>query len=113
MAVWTFIPQGVLEETFTAAAHVSKVSPRTDHAGRVTEELVRAFRCTYSVVESAAAMAMGQFFDARRGGFEAFSFIHPMDSRAYQVRFDSGLTRAQFLAGLFQTGEVRFTVVQS
>lgn len=112
MAVWPYPPQAVLSETLEAPMRRNSSAPRTIQANGIAADMQRAFRLRYTVVDSAEASGMAQFFEDRRGGFEAFTFINPNDQFPYAVRFASDLTLDFFAPAMLRTGtELTFVVV--
>jgi hypothetical protein len=112
MATWPYPPQLVLTETLVAPTRRSSSAPRTINVGGIAADLQRSFRLRYTAIDSAECSGMADFFLARRGGFEAFTFVNPNDQFPYAVRFATDLTLDFFTPALFRAGgELVFMVV--
>ncbi len=105
MATWTYVPEQVFVETVAVDVRRASVTPRTQVTGVTVPTAVRAFRLQYGTVTSADLSGMAAFYTARRGSWEAFSWVHPSDDRAYRVRFDGALSVSLFLPHLWRTGQ--------
>ncbi len=65
----------------------------------------RSFTLTYDVLTAAETNTLYNFYVARKGPFEAFSFVNPMDSQTYTVRFvDDEMSYDEFDIQLRRTG---------
>lgn len=104
MAVWTYVPENVFAETQAFDVRAAQVTPSTRIVGRETDTGVRAFRLQYGIVSSSDLAGMAAFYTARRGPWAAFSWVHPSDSRAYTVRFDSNMRLELFQPTFWRTG---------
>jgi hypothetical protein len=95
-AVWSFRPQEVVLDTLDAGTNtwLSTPGPRASYAGRPTtnEAFVRLMRLKYSAVTSTNLDSMINFYNARRGQFEAFFWYNVVDQTSYVVRFGEAIS---------------------
>lgn len=113
MAVWTFVPQDVYEEGFTAPVVVNDVGPRADVAGVAALGLTRTFLLNYTIVTSEDCQGMAAFYRGQRGSFIPFAWINPNDQRAYFVRFEESMRLELFTPVYFRSNGLRFVSVDS
>lgn len=93
-AVWSFRPQEVLMDTIDAN-NTWTVFPgqRSSYSGRPTtsEQFVRIFRLRYTAVNTVNMDNMIQFYNLRRGPYEAFFWYHAVTQTSYTVRFGEAI----------------------
>lgn len=111
MAVWSYQPQEILTETWMTAVRVNEVSPRAEVMGSDVKQIVTQWRLHHTIVTTAEARSMAQFFQDQLGGWLAFQWRNPNDGQLNNVRFDSGMSLELFQPGLLRTGEIVFTAV--
>lgn len=104
MATWPYPPQEALDDVTTVAANVAQMNPSTAYAGLSGAVQRRVLRLRYGVVSADDAQGMAEFYADRRGSFEAFDVIHPLDGRVYRVRFDATMRRELFTPVYFRAG---------
>jgi hypothetical protein len=94
--VWSFRPQEVVTDTLdtTGNTWLSFAGPRSSYSGRptTTETSLRSMKLRYVAVTSSTLDNMVQFYNARRGPFEAFFWYNVVDQTSYIVRFGEAIT---------------------
>lgn len=70
------------------------------------------FTLKYRSLSSANHLTILNFFIARKGAFESFTWTDPNDSTVYTVRFDSDDQRLEnFVVALFRFNTIKFIQV--
>ncbi|HWQ27693.1 MAG TPA: hypothetical protein VNN12_01565 [Dehalococcoidia bacterium] len=88
LAVWSYVPTRVVEETIAVAAAVTAVSPGTQVGGSQNAQHVgRRWVLEHSHVTSADVAGMFTFVASHRGAWQPFLWRSPVDSVEYLVRF--------------------------
>lgn len=111
MAVWSYVPQGVLSEAYRSPAITSVLAPQTAVTGTLCSTAQPSFELSFSTVDTIVANSMVAFFTAQKGAFLAFDWQYEGITR--RVRFDTGLTTEMFQPGFLRTNPLRFIVVAS
>lgn len=111
MAVWSYVPQGVLTDTLRTPGRTIQIAPQTFVSGTLVNSTPRYYDLQFQTVESIVANSMMGFFQDRRGAYEAFDWSY--EGITTRVRFDTSMTMDMFQPGLLRTGGIRFVVVAS
>lgn len=116
MALWSFAPQQVLTMEVDAS-HVTRqrVGQVADVIGVTSLDARRRFRLQYAIVSTTDATSMAAFWTLVQGGFRAFDWLNPNDSRVYQVVLEQPEMTLELFTPVFwrQGVELVFTTVQS
>lgn len=104
-AVWSYVPTESVVEEIHAGARGIQWGGRPAVWTATTSNQLRRFTLSFGpCTTSAECNSMLAFFRARNGAFDPFVWQSPIDSRTYQVRFDSSLRADLFTPGLFRSG---------
>ena len=111
MSVWSFRPQEVFEERRLLPVVTAAVGPITQIAGLYSSSFIQSFRLRYTIVNSATAAGMVDFYQAQLGPFQVFDFTNPNDNTLYSVRFSADMDVTLFEPLRLRTEDIVLTVI--
>ncbi len=111
MAVWSYMPQEAMVETWTTHVSVVPLSPLSTVVGTLVNSATKSVRLRYTINDSATCNSMEAFFVAQQGPFKAFQWF--FEGNTYTVRFDASFTAEMFTPGLLRENDVPFVMVSS
>ncbi len=102
------LPLESCQESQAHSVAVSQFEDRTEQRRLLNPEPDRSWRVRSPILTASGLEAYQDFYSARKGAFEAFSFTNPDDGNMYTVRF-AGEMKINREGGTFQAEAVFVT----